>query len=401
VDIENKLKSMIREVFSKNRMEGFNKKAGKHYFYHCPSRKYYPFQWLWDSAFHAIINLYINPEHSLMEIKTLLSTQFNDGLIPHMAYWIKPPLLNILDRILLRYYRDPYRSRITQPPVIAYAVKKIKDLLGEECVRDLIPPLEKYFEYLSVNRDFYCENLPNIIHSWESGLDNLPVYDPINKMFRIVRAYSKVDWNLEMIKKLDLFTVRDTLFISIYAEGLKILYELTGKKIWKERYKATINSLIELTWDDKKKIFVMLYSLRKRLPEVKTVEIFAPLILDIPKDIVESLINEHLLNKKEFWLNYPIPTVAADEKTFNPHVKRRLAYWRGPIWISTNWIVFRGLIKHGYKDIAREIAEKSIELVLKNGLREYYDPIKGTGGGASDFGWSGLVIDMLFELKKI
>jgi glycogen debranching enzyme len=124
---------------------------------------------------------------------------------------------------------------------------------------------------------------------------------------------------------------------------------------------------------------------------INTISSLLPLMLDIPTDIKDRLI-EHLLDKTEYWSNYPIPTVSMTEKMFDPTDKKLL--WRGPTWINTNFFIWLGLKKHKEYKIADKIAKKSVELVQKSGYREFYNPITGIGGGAKNFGWSTLVIIM-------
>ena len=56
--------------------------------------------------------------------------------------------------------------------------------------------------------------------------------------------------------------------------------------------------------------------------------------------------------------------------------------WLGPIWGISNYMVFEGLVKYGFIDVAKELAEKTLKLfgedLEKNGdLHEYYDPESG------------------------
>ena len=60
--------------------------------------------------------------------------------------------------------------------------------------------------------------------------------------------------------------------------------------------------------------------------------------------------------------------------------------WLGPIWGISNYMVFDGLVKYGYTEEAKELAEKTIALfgrdIEKCGeLHEYYDPETGEGQG--------------------
>ena len=133
---------------------------------------------------------------------------------------------------------------------------------------------------------------------------------------------------------------------------------------------------------------------------VITVISLMPLILDnIEKYKVDNLITRHLLNPQELWLPYPIPSVARSEHSFDPIYKGQDYLWKGPTWINTNWFIVQGLLKHGYKEIACELIKRTVELVSRSGFREFYNPWTGEGYGATDFGWSTLVVDLLDMLK--
>ena len=103
------------------------------------------------------------------------------------------------------------------------------------------------------------------------------------------------------------------------------------------------------------------------------------------------MIDEHLLNEKEFWTNYPVPSVAVNEPTFSENSS---FLWRGHTWIDMNWFIINGLKKHGFENIALELSKNTINLVLKNGFWQYYSPISGNGGGIRNSSRSALIFDI-------
>jgi glycogen debranching enzyme len=69
-----------------------------------------------------------------------------------------------------------------------------------------------------------------------------------------------------------------------------------------------------------------------------------------------------------------------------------------PVWINTNWMIWLGLLKYGFKQEAGLIKQGVLELADNDGFREYYNPYIGQGLGGRDFSWSAaLVIDMIKE----
>jgi glycogen debranching enzyme len=93
----------------------------------------------------------------------------------------------------------------------------------------------------------------------------------------------------------------------------------------------------------------------------------------------EVMIKNHLLNPKEFWGEWIIPSIARDDPAFKDQ-----NYWRGRIWGPMNYLVYLGLRNYEEPEVQRQFAEKSYALFLKewknNGhVHENYNGITGTG----------------------
>ena len=54
-----------------------------------------------------------------------------------------------------------------------------------------------------------------------------------------------------------------------------------------------------------------------------------------------------------------------------------------------------GLLRLGYDDAARELVQRILAAVAREGLREYYNPRSGRGMGARDFAWSALASEFI------
>ena len=75
-------------------------------------------------------------------------------------------------------------------------------------------------------------------------------------------------------------------------------------------------------------------------------------------------------------------------------------YWRGNVWPCVNWLIFKGLQRYGYNDLARELAENSVDLLKQSGFWEYYNPITGAGLGGSTFSWAAALLDMIATVQN-
>jgi glycogen debranching enzyme len=114
--------------------------------------------------------------------------------------------------------------------------------------------------------------------------------------------------------------------------------------------------------------------------------------------IVERLV-AHLINPKEFWSDYPLPTVALNDPKFDAN-----QMWRGPTWVNINYLFIEGLVKCGYENVARELRDKTLALMMRhNDIYEYYNPLTGDAPShsASVFGWSSAVfLDLAIQASK-
>jgi neutral trehalase len=93
-------------------------------------------------------------------------------------------------------------------------------------------------------------------------------------------------------------------------------------------------------------------------------------------DQAARVIDEHLLNSKEFFTPHPISTVAIGDSKFE------LRMWRGPSWNCMTWWAAHGCVRHGRKDAARRLLESALNATATQFERtgtiwEFYHPQLG------------------------
>jgi glycogen debranching enzyme len=115
-----------------------------------------------------------------------------------------------------------------------------------------------------------------------------------------------------------------------------------------------------------------------------------PLYAGLPgKEQTRLLVEKHLLNQDEYApdgqrTHFFAPTTSKNNPYFDP-----VKYWRGPIWVNTNWLLFEGLYRYDeHRDLADRIRSDTLELLDRNGFFEYFDPSTGKGLGTENFSWS-------------
>ncbi len=390
------IQKSVEMLFLKNRRmkDGFQ--------YTVPSPDSYPYQWFWDSCFHAIILSRFSIEDAKKEIFSLVSHQYESGLLPHIIYWEKIP--GVID---VNWGRKD-TSSITQPPMIAYAVweiyKRDKDI---DFLKTIYPHLYHYYNYLLQERDPRRHHLIGIINPDESGEDNSPRFDAplgmppeqtieenFKKRLEFIDNNRTCNFDAAFCMR-NFFWVKDVPFNSIMVENLRLLSLIAKEAGFMEdslRYEEE-KSLIAQAMRDRMLedgLFWSTYGMDYKKIKVKTWAIFSPMFAEVlTKDEAKILVDNYLNNPNEFASEFTVPTVSLSEPSFDP-----TGFWRGPIWISTNWFMYKGLMKYGFTEEAERIKQQSIELIKKNGFKEQFHPTTGNGLGAENFTWIGLILAM-------
>ena len=92
---------------------------------------------------------------------------------------------------------------------------------------------------------------------------------------------------------------------------------------------------------------------------------------------------------------YFFSSIKPDHETFEE--KR---YWRGPVWINCNWLIYEG-IKNKDKEYSIKIKNETISLIENKGFHEYYSCNDGSVMGANNFSWSAaLYLDLVMQKNE-
>jgi hypothetical protein len=381
--------ALCGRVLHQNWREG--KQDGRPYGFTAPSPGHYDWQWYWDSCFHAIIWRRLNPARARLELETLLASS-QEGFIGHTNFLGRP--LN-LERAM-RYNiatRHASTTSTIQPPLLAWAWSIAVGNPGSE------PRIRTHHEWLRTHRDLDGDNLLWLIQPDESGMDASPKFDHVwgrraqgRRLFpALIHANRRLGFDAHRIA----------------ADGRPVVCEVATNVLWSLSEQAMGNpsptpALIERLWNSQ--IGRFLDDTRSPVQPAGsadapfTWDTLAPLALpDLPDEIGHRLVREVLFAPGRFWGGVPLPSVALDDPT---HTSRDRYWglhrlWRGPSWVNSAWLVWMGLNRLGYADAAADLRDRLVEVILREGLREYYDARTGAGMGAQDFGWSSLVWEMV------
>jgi len=372
-------------VLRQNWVEG--ERDGRRYAYTQPSPGRYPWQWYWDSCFAAIVWRRFDRARARAELESLLAAQRPDGFVGHTIFWGRPVALS---RLLFYNVasRHAEQTETIQPPLLAWAWSLAVGDPAQE------PRIAAQIDWLAANRDLEGDGLLWIVQPDESGLDASPKFDPVWGR----RSDGRIGFPLLVGRNRRLgFDAR-----RVRERGGPVLCEVVVNTFWSLALQAlgrpsATPALVERLWDERRGLFLDEAQPGGLRPAILTCAGLAPLALpDLPEEIGRRLVEEHVLDRREFLTPVAPPSVAACEPSYEPGggsgpIRR---YWRGPTWVNTAWLVWQGMRRLGYAEEAANLAEGLIGAVAREGLREYYDPRDGTGLGAKDFAWSSLAAEL-------
>jgi hypothetical protein len=390
-----------RHVLEGNWREG-RTAGGLDFGYTCPDTAKYPDQFFWDSCFHALAWSRIDPTRAMRELRSLGAAQQPSGLIGHTTFWRGPARASRAFTYNL-LHRRAFQTVTIQPPLLGWVWAEVAERSGDGRFADEgRAVVRRFHEFLDRERAD-ADGLIGVLQPDETGLDATPAYDaPLGWRshpkigFLVLRAFNqRREFNYRRVVADGGFHATDVLVNTAWILGWEGLARL-GEPGAAARAEALTSSLVSRLYDRKAGIFFAEGPSGEPL-KVSTWAGLAPLAIDsLPADIGHRLVNEHLLNPTCYWLDYPVPSIAACEPTFVPGTDRYLwidRYWRGPTWLFTTWFILRGMLRLGYEQEGAHLADRTLALIRRSGFREYFNPMTGEGMGARNFAVSTIAVE--------
>ena len=335
-----------------------------------PSKVHYVGVWQWDAYFHALAYRHVDMKLAKDQIRILLDHQREDGMIPDAVH----------DEGIITRLTFPVEADVTKPPLIAWAAWKLYETDGDrEFLDEIYEPIVRWntwwFKYNDLDGNGLCEYQ----HPFSSGLDDSPLWDEGMP-----------------VESPDLNT-----YLCLQQEALARMAAVIGEEKDVEKWEALANNIVErmiqVMWDEETGYF-WAHRYGRRINVRTPFNLFPLLTGRLPRNITDRLV-AHLTNEEEFWTRYPVPTVARNDPKYDP-----LTMWRGPTWINVNYLMIEGLRRAGYETVARELRDRTLELVQRHrDIYEYYHPETGDRPprAAPIFGWSAaLFIELALEASQ-
>ncbi len=263
----------------------------------------------------------------------------------------------------------------------------------------------KYLEWLTVHRDTDGDG------TFEWGpygiIEN--VRDWYNAVFQVsAERYLDVDKEdisdeLECLD-LTLMVINEMRCLSAMAAELGNEREAAE---WQDRADQTAALVNDLMWEERDNFFYHVdkedHSFHFLDRDLRRQEIigFLPLWAQAVNAERAELLVETLKDTTKFWRKYGVPTLSADDEWYSPYVDY-CCKWNGPVWLLWDYMIFDGLKKYGYDDVAEELAEKMMlavttQLSRNHNFWESYSPDNTVLDCPPNYIWDAIMARLLLD----
>jgi putative isomerase len=157
------------------------------------------------------------------------------------------------------------------------------------------------------------------------------------------------------------------------------------------RIKKATTAMRRYMWDEQAGTFLSVKRDSLEKIPVATIGSWMALMAGVPTKAMARRMAEAL--RTEHWTTpLPVPTVDRKDQRWKSD-----SYWRGDVWPAPSYQIATGLARYGHKDLAADIADKTIANALKNGVSEHYDAVNGKPLGVTFLGMSCTIATLMLD----
>jgi glucosylglycerate hydrolase len=357
----------------------------------------YPWQWLWDSCFHAVVWAHLGDERAAAELDSALVAIDEDGFVPHMRYAGTPSPHE-------GFWGRPGTSSITQPPMYGHAAAELARL-GLDPAPATLERAGAGLRFLLARRRRSRGGLIELCHPWESGCDDSPRWDGVLGVWNRRRWYDAKGALLDTIERSPggaplanpAFAVASAGFNALVAFNARELAGLTGDDLLEREARALAEALDD-RWDPELRTWVDDGPTAGTSGRIRTLDALLPALVTARR-VPEVL--APLVDPGAHGAPYGPTGVHRAEPTFAPST-----YWRGSAWPQLSylcWVATRSAVAGSGATAGSSTGSSAASLeaslrrsmadgAMASGFAEHWDPDTAAGLGAVPQSWSTLAL---------
>ena len=372
-DLRDRVLGIAEETLRGNWLEG--ERDGVPYGYSRPSPGHYPWQWYWDSCFHAIVWRRFDPrprrerapQPARRRIATTASSATRSSGTATSTGSAAGPTTSPRGALA--------NTSTIQPPLLAWAWRiAVGDPADEPRIaahhrwlRGEPRPRGRRAALARPARRVGARLLAEVRRRSGAGAPTPGRCFPL-----LIARNRRLGWDARRI--------RDA--------GGPVLCEVVTNVLWGLARLAAgepsiTPALVDRLWDERRGLFLDVARGNSRTrtdrpggrrpPDpTSTWAALAPLALpDLPEEIGRRLVEEHLLDPAQLLAAVPAHLGLGARSRASSRASGRRAlrrrYWRGPTWVNSAWLLWIGLLRLGYEAEATEMAKRLSAAVRRAG----------------------------------
>jgi len=357
-----------------------------------PGGPHYKGQWIWDSMFVVdLLSLLPGKEKVIQDIFKNY-WDFQDRWNKQMPDYARDMVVGTI-----KTAPQPPR-RFSQIPILAWGVERVYRRNGDkELLEQSLGRLEKFHDWYWRERDVTNIGLcavgsysGKVQHArWETfdyecNMDDLKLtVHPTRKGAQEGEWYG------------DICVTGNTSYLIMGERSLVRLAEIVGDKEMaarrQKRIDKSVNAMREHMWDEEKGVFLSVKRDSLEKIPVASIGSWLPLTAGVATPAMAKRMAE-VFATPAWQTPLPVPTCERTDPRWESS-----GFWRGDVWPSTNYQIACGFADYGFKEIAADIADKTVANAIKNGIHEHYDSVTGKGLGIEDYCMSSTIGTMMLD----
>ena len=367
-----------------------------------PKETFWSF-WMWDSCFHAIAGRWfgnrpslwgnlLNAENAQYPPEDSAAGCINNSAHPYgiTGFVSDDPMSDRatwMPHLVPREHGDG-----SHLPVFAQALLAVWETTGtDEHMERLLPRALAYHDWFERTRA--SESIPGLllVRRWsDSGMDNSKRWGHQGSGIYGTEL-DEGGWSMPIV------TTDLNVFSILEKRSMALLFEYLGNHERARELRESADRreaiLHDRLWDEDAGFYFDVEEASTRHVPVWSPVGFMPIVLPGMPQVRVLRLLEHLFDERKFWLKAPLPTLAADDPDFRPDH----SYWMGPTWMSYMIYTVRGLLRRA-PDAGWKLLDRMLDYLVVDGnprVFENYNPVTGQGQDCPDFGWHGMLVDVV------
>ena len=357
-----------------------------------PGGPYYKGQWIWDTMF--VVDLL-----SILPDKKKLIRDVFQNYWDFQDRWNKNAPEYARDMITVAIKTEPQEVRqFSQIPILAWGVERVCRRNGDkELLKQCLGRLERFHNWYWRERDLHDNGLITVgAYTGKRQHAKWETFDyECNMDDMTMTVHPKRKGPKEGAWYADVCVPGNTAYLILGERSLARLAKIVGDKEMAARRRLRmekgVKGMRDHMWDEEAGTFLSVKRDTLEKIPVATIGSWIPLTAGVPTQAMAKRMAE-VLASPAWQTPLPVPTVDRRDKRWKSH-----AFWRGDVWPPTNYQIAGGLAAYGHRDLAANIADKTIANAIKNGISEHYDSISGKPLGVKDYCMSCTLVTMMLD----